>query len=124
MASSPPIQRFLTYLAAILAGGLLLSLIAWPRLVAAQGPDPVAAAWAAARAAGSYHFDSDVTQITIPSPTVTNIGRSSQTQTLHLSGQTDLRAQALEMQLWSKGGSLLQAESSLAVKVEQGASYV
>ncbi len=124
MASSPPIQRFLTYLAAILAGGLLLSLIAWPRLVAAEGPDPVAAAWAAARAAGSYHFDSDVTQITIPSPTVTNIGRSSQTQTLHLSGQTDLRAQTLEMQLWSEGGSLLQAESSLAVKVEQGASYV
>ena len=62
----------------VLVGLLLLgAVISWPRLVTAADPDPVTAAWEKARAAGSYEFSSDVTQITIPVAQVTNIGRQS-----------------------------------------------
>lgn len=55
-----------------------------PWLVTAGAPDPVMAAWAKAQAAGSYHFTSDVVQITMPTAKVTNVGRSSRTEELHL----------------------------------------
>lgn len=116
-------RRFLPYVLAVLSTLMLAGLVAGPRLLASVNPNPVMAAWEKARAAGSYHFDSDVIQVTIPTPKVTNVGRSSRTQTLHLSGQTDLRQQSLEMQLWSEGGSVLQDASALAIKVEQGKSY-
>ncbi|MFN8440673.1 MAG: LamG-like jellyroll fold domain-containing protein [Caldilineaceae bacterium] len=112
-----------------LVGILALGWIGLPR-VKAQGfsfsapTDPVTAAWEKARAAGSYSFTSDVTQITVPVAKVSNVGRSSRTEQLHLSGQTDLRAQRLEMQLWSAGGSVLQAESGVAIKVEQGRTWM
>ncbi len=88
----------------------------------ARPADPVTAAWEKARAAGSYHFSSDVTQVTVPVAKVTNVGRSSRTEQLHLAGQSDLRAQRLEMQLWSDGGSVLQADG-VAIKVENGKSF-
>src|SRR4051794_2227439 len=73
--------------------------------------DPVTAAWERARAAGSYHFTADLVQVTTPSATIANVGRSSRTETLHLEGQSDLRTSSLETQIWSEGGSVLQKES-------------
>src|SRR5690349_16180287 len=97
-------RRYLPLVLAIVAGVLLVGLAIRPRVAAAVQPDPVSAAWARARAAGSYHFDSNVTQVTIPSPKAGNVGRSSHTTQLHLEGQTDLRANTIEMHLWSDGG--------------------
>ena len=51
-----------------------------PSAVSAIAPDPVTAAWRAARARRTYHFNSDVVQSTTPSATVANIGRSSRAQ--------------------------------------------
>ena len=62
--------------------------------------------------------------MTIPSARVGNVGRSSRTDQLHLEGQTDIPAQRLEMQLWSEAGSVLQAESGVAVRVEEGKTFV
>jgi hypothetical protein len=109
---------------AIVASVLVIGLAIQPRVAATAQPDPVSAAWAHARAAGSYHFDSTVTQVTIPSPKPSNVGRSSRTEQLHLEGQTNLRANTMEMRLWSAGGSVLLDESGVGIKVEQGKTYV
>src|SRR5437762_303020 len=78
-------------------------------------PDPVTAAWAKAKAAGSYHFTSDVLQKTIPIASLTNVGRTSRTDAFHLEGQNDLRNQKLELTLWNQGGSVLNAASGVSV---------
>src|SRR5262245_12812790 len=117
-------RRFLPLVLAIVAGVLVIGVAIQPRVASAVQPDPVSAAWARARDAGSYHFDSDVTQVTIPSPKPGNVGRSSRTEQLHLEGQTNLRANTMEMRLWSDGGSVLLDESGAAIKVEQGKTYV
>ncbi|MCB0093613.1 MAG: hypothetical protein KDE54_37245, partial [Caldilineaceae bacterium] len=71
----------------LLSAGLITLLTAGRRAA-----DPVTAAWEKARAAGSYHFESEVTQITMPTAKVTNVGRSSRTERFQLNGANDLRA--------------------------------
>src|SRR6476646_6478465 len=95
----------------LLALALTIGFALLPSAVSAIAPDPVTAAWRAARARRTYHFNSDVVQSTTPSATVANIGRSSREQRLHLEGQNDLGANSTEMQLWTSGGSVLQTDS-------------
>src|SRR3954452_25576294 len=116
------LRRFLPYVLAVLAALMLVGIAVGPRLLAAVNPNPVIAAWEKARAAGSYHFDGDVTQVTIPTLKVTNIGRSSRTQAIHLSGNSDLRQKTLQMQVWSQGGNVAQRAGARDVKVEGGKS--
>ena len=119
-------RRWLAFIFVLIAGALAIGPGLLPRLVTAASPTPndqaVTAAWEKARAAGSYHFNSDVTQVTVPVANVTNVGRNSRTEQLHLEGQTDLREKRLEMQLWSEGGSVLQG-GGIAVKVENGQTF-
>ncbi|MFN8487403.1 MAG: LamG-like jellyroll fold domain-containing protein [Caldilineaceae bacterium] len=121
----PPRKRriggLLALLAAILAAAFALRS---PMLANAVQTDPVTAAWEKARAAGSYQFTSDVTQLTIPTAKITNVGRSSRTEQLHLEGQSDLRQRSMEMQLWSDGGSVLQHSSGLGIKISNGKTFV
>ena len=105
-------------------GALLLALTLTPQIATASPPDPVTTAWEQARAAGSYHFAADVTQLTVPVAKVTNVGRSSRTEQLRLEGQTDLHKKSMLMQIWSAGGSVLQADGDVAIKVENGKSFV
>src|SRR5262249_4680892 len=112
------------WLVVALLATLTLGLSILPRAVAAVHPDPVSAAWERTRAAGSYHFASDVIQETIPSATIANVGRSSRTDKLRLEGQADLRRSALELRLWQDGGSVLQDASGVGVKVEDGKTWV
>ena len=86
--------------------------------------DPLTAAWERAQDAGSYNFTSDVVQTTIPAPTISNVGRPSRTEQLHLEGQSDLKSAALEFQLWTEGGNAGSTDSGLAVRASDGKSYV
>jgi len=104
----------------LLALALTIGLALLPRAVSSIAADPVAAAWQAARARGAYHFASDVVQSSTPSATVANIGRSSREQRLHLEGRNDLRANSTTMKVWTAGGSVLQAESGVEVRVQNG----
>ena len=74
----------------------LLSLYGWRTVASAAAQivtnDPVTAAWQKARASGSYNFDADMTQVTIPNASVTNVGRGSHSEQVHLEGQTNIRA--------------------------------
>ncbi|MFZ4662787.1 MAG: LamG-like jellyroll fold domain-containing protein, partial [Caldilineaceae bacterium] len=106
--------------------GLLLALLimtvpAVPLLAGRQ--DPITAAWQAAQAAGSYRFTSDVTQVTQPLATLTNVGRASRTEKLYLEGQNELAAQRMEFTLWSQGGSALDAASGLSIRSEKGKTF-
>ncbi|MEA3397775.1 MAG: hypothetical protein U9R05_09975, partial [Chloroflexota bacterium] len=76
------------------------------------------AAWKRARQSGAYRFTADIVQNTIPLPTVTNVGRASRQDTLHIEGQTNLPARVLDFTLWSQGGSVLNAQGGVEVKVE------
>ena len=125
--SSPP--RAIRYGLGVLAGLAVLAIL-WffhPQLAGAANhltaPDPVTAAWQKAKAAGSYHFTSDVLQKTIPVASITNVGRTSRTDALHLEGQNDLRNQALELTLWNQGGSVLNAASGVSMRTEKGKTF-
>ena len=117
-------HRFVPFILVFVAGALALGLAIRPQAAAAVQPDPVSAALARARAAGSYHFDSDVIQVSIPAPKASNVGRGSRTTQLHLQGQADLRAETMEMRLWSGGGSVLLDQSGTAIKVDHGKTYI
>jgi hypothetical protein len=77
----------------------------------------VEAAWERAREAGAYTFDSDVVQQEIPLPTVQNIGKESKESQLRIEGEANLPDQQLNLHLWSQGGSVLDSESGLEVRV-------
>jgi hypothetical protein len=114
---------------AILSLGLLglvlvLGLAARLHVAVAAHSNPVVAAWQRAQARGSYHFATDAVQVTTPTATVANVGRTSREERIHLEGQTDLRANTLHMRLWSQGGSVAQAESGVEVRVEDGKTLV
>jgi len=110
--------------AAILLVSILITASFWASGQASSlNTDPLSAAWAQARTAGAYRFTSDVTQTTTPSASVLNAGRTSRTDQLYLDGHADAATEALEFRLWSDSGSLLQAESSLAVRVADGKTY-
>ncbi|MCB0098817.1 MAG: hypothetical protein KDE46_23945, partial [Caldilineaceae bacterium] len=92
--------------------------------VNAKQSNPVAEAWVQARAASSYHFASDIVEVTIPTTTVVNVGSRSRVKDFHLEGQTDLRSSILELRLWSDNGNLFQVDSGVAVRVTNGQTWV
>ena len=96
---------------------LFLSLFLLNPANTSAGPG-LEAAWKRARQSGAYHFTADIVQNTIPLPTVTNVGRSSRQDAVHIEGQTNLPARALDFTLWSHGGSVLNAQGGVEVKVE------
>jgi hypothetical protein len=114
--------------AAPLAIALLLGLAALLLLVplrgAAQSQNPVAAAVAKARTAGSYTFSGDMLQETVPSSTVTNVGHTSRTDQLYLEGQVSAADQTAEIRVWSQDGSVLQSADGLGIRVEGGKTFV
>ncbi|MCB0144559.1 MAG: hypothetical protein KDE50_32055 [Caldilineaceae bacterium] len=92
--------------------------------VNAKQSNPIAEAWVQARAASSYHFASDIVEVTIPTTTVVNVGSRSRVKDFHLEGQTDLRSSILELRLWSDNGNLFQVDSGVAVRVTNGQTWV
>ena len=107
----------------VLVISAVVGLALFPQWTQAAAPDPVTAAWQRARAAGNYRFTSDVTQVTLPLATVTNVGRTSRTEELYMEGQNDLRAQQMAFTLWAEGGNTLQAESGISIRTEGGTTY-
>ncbi len=102
-------------------------------LFSALGPDAmstptsvgsVEAAWRRARETGSYSFSADIVQRSAPLPTVTNAGRRSRQDSLHLEGQADLPHRAMQFTIWSQGGSVLSAESGAQVRLEGDRAFV
>ena len=107
----------------VLVIGAVIGWAVFPQWTQAAAPDPVTAAWQRARAAGNYRFTSDVTQVTLPLATLANVGRTSRSEELYMEGQNDLHAQQMAFTLWTEGGSVLQAESGVSVRTEDGKTF-
>jgi hypothetical protein len=110
-------------LLALLAG--MLATPGVPESFAAS-PNPTEAvreAWRKAQAAGSYRFTADIVQSTHPLPTINNVGQTSRQEKLHFEGWTDLPSRMTHMQLWSQGGSVLNAASGVEVRVAGDRAY-
>ena len=78
--------KYLISFMVVLAGALCI-LGLTQHHVADAGHSPqqeLEAVWERVRRAGSYHFDADVFQTTIPLPKVTNIGRQSRQDAYYL----------------------------------------
>ncbi len=91
----------------------------WP-VQAQTSKDVVAEVWQRVRAIGAYEFSADINQQVIPVASISNIGRSSQPQELHIEGTTNLQTQELAMTLWSQGGNVLDRASGLELKTSAG----
>ena len=117
----PHVSRIHVRFAIVVVAALLLVV---PVLRASTQTDAVHTAWQHVQAAGSYHFAGDVTQVTTPSATVTNIGRASREDTLHLEGEADLRHHRMTLRLWTRGGSVAQPDSGVEVEVVDGKTRV
>jgi hypothetical protein len=118
---APQVQRATTIvLAILLAVVLAIAVLATGmRSSASESTNPLVAAWDAGRSTGSYHFRSDVVQTTTPSATVANAGRTSESQTLFMEGDSDVTATAMELTVWSD--SAVPTESnSVGLRVIDG----
>ena len=100
-----------------------LALLAYPTVVTSAERNGIEAAWERAREAGAYRFTAGIVQTTIPLPTVTNVGRQSRQNALHIEGRTSLPERSLDLTLWSEGGSVLNAASGIEVRVEDDRAF-
>jgi hypothetical protein len=102
----------------VLFTGIFLGLLLVHRFSpASEALAEVNSTWRLARASGGYTFSADIVQTTIPLPTIGNIGRSSKEYAYFVEGSTDFPNQAMEMALWSGGGSITDEESATRIKV-------
>jgi len=78
----------------------------------------IRAAWRLARDAGPYGFSADVSQETVPLATPANAGRTSSTRRYYLEGTAEPTSRRMELALWSRGGSVLDAEDRVEMRIE------
>ncbi len=106
-------MRFIL-VASIVTAALMPSLVQAQRS-AKQELDEV---WLRVQQSGAYRFSADIEQTTTPQATVANAGRESKQNQLYLEGENDLQAETLHLSLWSQGGSVLDPNTSLEIRVD------
>lgn len=75
------------------------------------------AAWQRAGAIGQYDYHSTILQTSTPATTLSNAGRSPQTQRIRIDGSLDKAADATQMQLQ------IGQRPPIAIKIEAGQAY-
>ncbi len=89
---------------------------------ASDAEQAVQRAWLLAQVSGAYNFRTELEQTTYSAPALTNVGRPAQVDTLYMEGQTDRQNEMLQMAIW-QGGSVLQPDDALEVRVADGKAY-
>ncbi len=117
-------RRFAALLALLVAALAFTFALRSPIVANAVQTDPITAAWQKAQASGSYEFSSDITQMTIPTAKIINVGRTSRSEQLHLEGESDLRQKVMEMRLWANGGTVQTESDSVGMKFADGKTFV
>jgi hypothetical protein len=110
---------------ALLVSVSLGLLIHFVRETAASVDSPklqVQTAWRNANLADSFNFATDLAQTTYPAPSLTNVGRSSRTESMHIEGNVDRPSETILMSLWSGTGTVLNAGAALELRVVRGAA--
>ena len=83
---------------------------------AASSRASIEKAWSMAEASGIYQFKTEVTQTTAPSPSLANVGRTSQTQYFSLDGQIDRSQEQINLTLYPSAGR--NATDALPVRIK------
>ncbi|HNT78189.1 MAG TPA: hypothetical protein PKH77_24510, partial [Anaerolineae bacterium] len=83
----------------------------------------VEAAWQRANEVGAYTYATDIAQTTWPLPKLENVGLNSTVDHIYIEGTTDAAARAMQLKLWSQGGSTATGDDSLELRVESGQSW-
>jgi hypothetical protein len=105
--------------------------VAWEQ-VRAQAPSAplasspereVQAAWRRAQEIGAYRYATDIRQVTRPLPMLTNVGRSSREETLHLEGRINMPNRTMHMIIWNDDGNVLDRRTGLEMRVEGDQAY-
>ncbi|MBN1887137.1 MAG: thrombospondin type 3 repeat-containing protein, partial [Thermoflexales bacterium] len=93
---------------------------------AADEPDPmqkIQNAWQHAGQAGAYNFRTEIVQTTYPAPTLANVGRGSRAESVYIEGQTDARQRQFLMTVWSEGGTALNGQDGVEIRVDSDKTY-
>ncbi len=91
---------------------------ALPSFTSSSAADQLQAAWDRVREAGAYSFTADIVQETIPVASIDNVGRGSSRDRLYLEGETNPAAEQMSLTLWAEGGTILQTDSGIEIKVD------
>ena len=83
--------------------------------------DIINTAWELAHESGSYAYQTAVSQTIYPAPSLTNVGRQPEEETIALQGTVDLPADLMEMTIWQNG--VPEPETGLSVRIENGEAY-
>ncbi len=104
---------------------ILISLLTQTAVASTQAaPSPqqlVNSAWELAQNSGVYGYQTAVSQTTYPAPSLINVGRQPEEETLTLQGAVDLPANLMEMTIWQNG--IPEPETGLSVRIEDGEAY-
>ncbi len=76
------------------------------------------AAWRNATESETFRFATDLAQTTYPALALTNVGRSSRTETMRMEGSYDRPQKLILMNLWSGGGNVLNPQDALELRVQ------
>jgi len=109
-----------TVLGLALVAGLLALTGSLPALAAA---DPLQAAWEKARHAGSYHFEAEVRQETIPVASPANVGLSGQADVYFMIGDAE-PPNRLWAKLWQGEGSVARDDLASELLMRDGQVYL
>ncbi len=88
----------------------------------ASAEQQVKTAWHNANLAESFDFATDLAQTTYPAPALSNVGRSSRTDSMRIEGKVDRPSETIRMSLWSGNGHVLNAGDALELRVVRGAA--
>ena len=123
MTWTPRRYRYIAFTVAILVIAVLLTLSLFAQKEIT--PDEIVrSAWQNAQMLGSYHFNSDIEQITYPAASLRNVGRTPMHEYLSAKGTTDSAAQRVEMSLQSGATPGQNGGNQVDVRIEQGQGYV
>ena len=104
----------------VVALGLLTRPFFTPTIATAQTPTAQALlqqTWQRAKESGAYSFDANIVQIQRPLLTVLSPGKTTKRDTLTLEGSSNLAEQSLEMTLWTQGGTVLDKNSGIQIRI-------
>jgi Concanavalin A-like lectin/glucanases superfamily/Bacterial TSP3 repeat len=103
-------------------GGLLWSNApAAPSAKATSPKTDIQNAWKMAEASGVYQFKTQIVQTTFPSPSLANVGRTSQKQYFSLDGQIDRPQKQMTLTLYNGAGQ--NSANALPVRIKGDQAY-
>lgn len=113
--------RFGLMIAGCIAAAIIaIVILIVPHTENAQHQHSLKDAWSRLSQLGNYSFSTTIEQITYPAPKTSNVGQSSTRDVYLVDGQTDLRAETLQIKLYKNTSNITNPEDGVEIKVADG----